>query len=90
MLSSLILFMRTLQKCSKFSKRSLKRQNLAILEAANFAKRFIQTSLMDKSCIIFKNTYFLGSYIKRGNRKMDKVKLTGAIKKIRYNAPMLL
>ncbi len=36
---------RTLQNCPKFSTRSLKEQNLAILEVANFAKRFIQTSL---------------------------------------------
>ncbi len=38
-------FERTLQNRSKFSARSLKRQNLAISEAANFASVFIQTSL---------------------------------------------
>ena len=41
--------MRTLQNCSKFSKRSLKRQNLAVLEAANFADGLIQTSLIEKA-----------------------------------------
>ncbi len=51
MISKLVLeresdVMRTLQNCSKFSKRSLKERNLAVLEAVNFAKLFIQTSLM--------------------------------------------
>ena len=36
---------RNLQNCSNFSKRSLKRQNLAVLGAANFANGIIQTSL---------------------------------------------
>ena len=40
--------MRTLQKYSKFSKRSLKERNLVFIASANFAKRFIQTSLMGK------------------------------------------
>ena len=38
--------MRTLSNFAKFSKRSLKEQNLAVLEATNFAKLFIQTSLI--------------------------------------------
>ena len=37
---------RTLSNFAKFSARSLKEQNLAVLEAANFAERFIQTSLL--------------------------------------------
>ena len=38
--------MRTLQSHPEFSKRSLTRQNLAVLESANFTNRFIQTSLL--------------------------------------------
>lgn len=38
---------RTLQKCPKFSKRSLKLQNLTILEAVNFAMGLIQTPLKE-------------------------------------------
>jgi dephospho-CoA kinase len=46
---------RNSQNCSNFSKRSLKRQNLAHLEAANFANETIQTSLKKEKNYVIGN-----------------------------------
>ncbi len=55
---------RTLQNCSKFSKRSLKRQNLAVLEIANFANRIIQTSLKKYLDLLFEgNDKYFSKFI---------------------------
>jgi len=54
-------FMRTLQNSSKFSARSLKEQNPAVLDVADFANRFIQTSLVGigwKSKVVLKRVTF--------------------------------
>ena len=45
------LVLRTLSNFTKFSERSLKRQNLAVLPSANFANRFIQTSLLKRRVV---------------------------------------
>ena len=42
---------RSLQNYQNFSKRTLKEQNLAVLEVANFACRFIQSSLKEKDIL---------------------------------------
>src|SRR3989338_11081952 len=65
------LLKRSLQNCLNFSKRSLKERNLAFLEAANFAKRFIQTSLKKEGVIVFiekGKKYPLGHYLIRTKR----------------------
>ncbi len=43
---------RSLQKYPNFSKRTLKERNLAFIASANFAKRFIQSSLKEKAMIL--------------------------------------
>ncbi len=60
---------RTLQNCPKFSTRSLKEQNLAILEVANFAKRFIQTSLKE----VVRSQQFIHAIKKFDRSYLDRI-----------------
>ena len=55
---------RSLQKYPNFSKRTLKERNLAFIASANFAKRFIQSSL--KGELELDESYFGGK--RKGKR----------------------